>query len=141
MSKGLEALQNLRTFYIVVSKDLIEHYIFASDTKEYQIIENELKGKDNLVSMCDELAEIVGLKDKDYLELKEIITKKIKEHEMLKNLVVKMFGENGLDFESWKHFDKSQTYHIVYTNSYEHLDIPISKEEYDFIGDLYGKRT
>ena len=43
MSKGLEALQNLRTFYIVVSKDLMEHYIFASDTKEYQIVEKELK--------------------------------------------------------------------------------------------------
>lgn len=69
----------------------------------------------------------------------EIIEKELKEHEMLKNLVVKMFGENGLDFETWKHFDKSHTYHIVYTNSYEHLDIPISKEEYDFIGDLYGK--
>lgn len=67
------------------------------------------------------------------------IRKALEEHEMLKNLVVKMFGENGLDFETWKHFDKSQTYHIVYTNSYEHLDIPISKEEYDFIGDLYGK--
>ena len=70
-----------------------------------------------------------------------IIEKELEEYEMLKNLVVKMFGENGLDFETWKHFDKSHTYHIVYTNSYEHLDIPISKEEYDFIGDLYGKRT
>lgn len=79
------------------------------------------------------------LNDDSSLNDIKIIEKELKEHEKLKNLVVKMFCENGLDFETWKHFDNSHTYHIVYANSYEHLDIPISKEEYDFLGDLYGK--
>lgn len=114
MSKELEALETLKDIDIYTLNE------------EYSCHEFEC---------CDAQGNLEDC----YPQEVSIIEQALKEHEMLKNLVVKMFCENGLDFETWKHFDKSHTYHIVYTNSYEHLDIPISKEEYDFIGDLYGK--
>lgn len=67
-NKGLEALEHLNK-NIIVAEDIDE---------DFNIIEKELKAKANLVSMCENLAKLVGLKEKDYVELETLITKKLK---------------------------------------------------------------
>ena len=106
MSKELEALVKL--------KDRADHdeYLFRQDTDREKAIkflnennsyvssvEQELKERENLATMCDELAELVGLKDKDYLELKEIITKKLKALNEIVALHEKWLGNGMSDFE------------------------------------------
>lgn len=76
MTKGLEALKRITLKDFILNDD--------SSLNDIKIIEKELKQRENLATMCDELAELVGLKDKDYLELKEIIKNKLKALEIIK---------------------------------------------------------
>ena len=73
MGKGLETFEELKFF------------IPSTRQKEVNVVEKKLKERENLATMCDELAELVGLKDKDYLELKELIKKKLKVLEIIIN--------------------------------------------------------
>lgn len=66
MTPGEKAIERLRNRASFMAEDYHQ---------DLDIVEKELKERKNLATMCDELAEIVGLKDKDYLELKEIIKK------------------------------------------------------------------
>lgn len=67
-NKGLEALEKIR--FCPLDK--------WQKQECWKIIEKELKAKANLVSMCENLAKLVGLKEKDYVELETLITKKLK---------------------------------------------------------------
>ena len=67
-NEGLEALQDIKS----------KPFSWEKLKDSLDIIEKELKAKDNLVSMCEKLAELVGLKEKDYVELETLITKKLK---------------------------------------------------------------
>lgn len=49
------------------------------------LIAKELKRKENLAAMCDRLANLLGLKEQDYLELETLIAKKDKALEIIKN--------------------------------------------------------
>ena len=90
MSKGLEALEHLNK-NIIVAEDIDE---------DFEIIEKELKAKANLVSMCENLAKLVGLKEKDYVELETLITKKLKALNEIVALHDKWLGNHQIsDFE------------------------------------------
>lgn len=89
-SKCLEYVRN----QIVKLKDDLQHYtmvekdsVLASqiryDLEQFETIEKELKAKENLVSMCENLAKLVGLKEKDYVELETLITNKLKALEII----------------------------------------------------------
>ena len=78
-SEGLEALQDIKS----------KPFSWEKLKDSLDIIENELKAKDNLVSMCENLAKLVGLKEKDYVELETLITKKL---EALEN-ISKAYGD------------------------------------------------
>ena len=72
-NEGLEAITS------PVSTELKNGKQFYTYTKEdVETIEKELKAKSNLVSMCENFAKLVGLKEKDYVELETLITKKLK---------------------------------------------------------------
>ena len=80
-NKGLLALEKLMTNYYEMCQDLgnnDDQYQRCNLTSERAIIEKELKAKANLVSMCENLAKLVGLKEKDCAELETLITKKLK---------------------------------------------------------------
>lgn len=88
-NKGLEALEHLNK-NIIVAEDIDE---------DFNIIGKELKAKANLVSMCENLAKLVGLKEKDYVELETLITKKLKALNEIVALYDKWLGNEMSDFE------------------------------------------
>ena len=87
---SLEALEHLNKNIIVVAEDIDE---------DFNIIEKELKAKANLVSMCENLAKLLGLKEKDYVELETLITKKLKALNEIVALHDKWLGYEMSDFE------------------------------------------
>lgn len=80
-NKGLEELEKIKKFQFTypilrIGKPQRETTTVGKIfEKELSTIEKKLKERENLATMCDELAELVGLKDKDYLVLKEVIKK------------------------------------------------------------------
>ena len=75
MGKGLELLKTYEDKYTFASQFNGDRLPDYQTRKMLEPIEKELKERENLATMCDELAELVGLKDKDYLVLKEVIKK------------------------------------------------------------------
>lgn len=92
-SEGLEKLKELR-YRITNFNGKFNDYHKIMNT-----IEQELKAKDNLASMCENLAKLVGLKEKDYVELETLITKELKALNEIVALHDKWLGNGMSDFE------------------------------------------
>lgn len=88
-NEGLEALKDIKS----------KPFSWEKLKDSLDIIEKELKAKDNLASMCEKLAELVGLKEKDYVELETLITKKLKALNEIVALHDKWLGYEMSDFE------------------------------------------
>lgn len=82
-NEGLVALKELRENGAVSFSKATISFTYLAFTKRADTIEKELKAKANLVSMCENLAKLVGLKEKDYVELETLITKKLKALEII----------------------------------------------------------
>lgn len=85
--------------YTMVEKDSALASQIRYDLEQFETIEKELKAKTNLVSMCENLAKLVGLKEKDYVELETLITKKLKALNEIVALHDKWLGNEMSDFE------------------------------------------
>ena len=110
-NEGLEALKVLRNNKLIV--------LGYSDN--LSIIEKELKAKANLVSMCENLAKLVGLKEKDYVELETLITKKLKALEIIRTIG----------------FHETEYIMCVSYNTYcESRANPIPKEDFDLVNEV-----
>ena len=91
------------------------------------LIAKELKRKENLAAMCDRLANLLGLKEQDYLELETLIAKKDKALEIIKEKPYVVYIDYNYSYEEW--IKTIQDNHDI------HTELP-TQEEYDLLKEV-----